>query len=730
MTRQTTTSPAAPAPHLARNWSDPSALMDDETRLDVPRRGHVLTTAAEGYGAPVREAVRRLAVLPADESCEEAMAVLLPPPRRPAAPGVVRSDAELSAWTVVSAWVVGVATRALPPTAGLADAMTWFFPARDAGRLSEVLCSPAVREAEHCLWKSADPRAYFELLPYILDPHGIGSRLSVRRDPGTLAARQKKRADGVFYTSADVAEYMVKGCLNSIANGAEAPPTVFDPACGTGVFLRAALKGLRRRCSGASAFSLASECLFGADIDPWSAPASAFVLLADILSADGETPGCPAETWRRLRLNIACADTLLIDPAARAPSSAGAKVGAGMERSADGRLPITELFPQLGAAPAIIVGNPPYADIGSRPDLEELGRVFSTLTTAPRAGSEIYVAFIEQLTRLADRDVCAASLVLPISIACNSGPQFEAARKLIQETAGRWRFAFFDREPQALFGEDVKTRNAILFWSRSRTETHATLSSGPLHKWRGDRRAEMFKNIRFTNFEGDIRRGIPRIDGRGQATALQALNARWYRLGQAVHGVGRSCLAETWDADDRTVFVGATAYNFLNVFLRPPTTNLADGPALSENPLHAVRCASAEDALAVYGMLASRLAYWWWRIHGDGFHVTRRFVVEFPFGLDGIEGACAEGLRESGAALWSAVKDEPVVSLNRGRRSFAYSPGGHDDIRTRMDKALISLAGLDSRFVDELQQFTARTVAAEFRGHEHHRSAGRAVGAP
>jgi len=28
---------------------------------------------------------------------------------------------------------------------------------------------------------------------------------------------------------------------------------------------------------------------------------------------------------------------------------------------------------------------------------------------------------------------------------------------------GTWRCAFFDREPHALFGEDVETRNAILF---------------------------------------------------------------------------------------------------------------------------------------------------------------------------------------------------------------------------------------------------------------------------
>lgn len=602
-----------------------ASVEGEQFRLDVPRRGYVLTTVAEKYGEPIREAVGVLSGSLAGRNCGELREALLSPLRWQPAPDMVRTDAEMAAWAIASVWVVGVAIRAIPMTTGLRDAEQWFFRGGSSERLTDLLSGQAIDQAEKALQADADAGIYYELLPYILDPHGPGSRLSVRRDPGTQAARVRKRAEGVFYTPADVAEYMVRGCLNSL--GDERAPTVFDPACGTGVFLRAALKELRKRYLQKSAFSLALECLFGADIDPCPLDASAFVLLADIWADEPAQQKTPAEVWRRLRLNLGCIDTLRVDGAGTSLDT-----GDGVEEIGK-RVSIRRLFLGLKGEPAVIVGNPPYAKLGDRADLGELGKIFETLAVKPHANAEIYLAFIEQMTRLARRKECTGALVLPLSIACNIGSQFMATRMVIQETAGHWRFAFFDREPHALFGEDVKTRNAILLWSRDESETSAVLASGPLRKWRGDSRAAMFNSIRFTEFDGDIRTGIPKVDGTRQAAAVHTLSARWGRLEQAVRRVERLNLADAPKTDDRMVFVGPTAYNFLNVFLRPPPDVLDEGVTLSEHPLHAIRCASAENALVVFGVLTSHLAYWWWHTHGDGFHVSRRFISEFPFGI-------------------------------------------------------------------------------------------------
>src|SRR5690606_35709453 len=106
------------------------------------------------------------------------------------------------------------------------------------------------------------------------------------------------------------------------------------------------------------------------------------------------------------------------------------------------------------------------------------------------------------------------------------------------------------------------------------------------------------------------------------------------------------------------------------------------------------------------------LAYWWWHTHGDGFHVSKRFILELPFGTELLAGAVPGLLSKYGEELWASIKRTPILSLNRGRTSLAYTPNGHDDIRRRIDQVLADAADLKSGFVDELQKFTARTVAA------------------
>ena len=650
--------------------------------------GETLATATQKYGKSAREAV---VVLSKGLNQKGFLGF--------------RGDTEVIAWNIVAMWLTGVATKSLQNSATLREAEEWFLSKDSAARLTDTLSASEVAEAERALWCGMDPETCLNQFPYILDSHGPGSRLSVMRNPETRVARARKHAEGVFYTPADVAEYMVGNCLDSLE--VDSCPKVLDPACGTGVFLRAALQELRLRNIDRSAFSLAVECLFGTDVEPWPLDASAFVLLADIIGCDQEQMGVPGDLWRTLRTNLRCIDALLVEPTDSDPGSTDT-----LHNDTE-RLSLTDLFPAIQDGPTVIVGNPPYADLGESPYLGKLVRSFKTLSVKPAPTAEIYVAFVEQMVRLGNRKHCAGSLVLPLSVACNIGPQFAAVRQLIQETAGEWRFAFFDREPQALFGEDVKTRNAIIFWNRDASSENSVLSSGPLRRWRSEHRAAMFDNIGFTRISGDIRRGIPKVEGCDQVSALETLNTRWDRLEQAVYNVNRLSLADTADAGDDVLFVGNTAYNFLNVFLRPPQQVFRSEHQLSGNRLYAIQCASPEDALAIFGILSSHLAYWWWLMHGDGFHVTRHFLTNFPFGSEVLGGQYRDVLSDYGSALWSTMNSNPTISLNRGRTSVAYNPIGNGDLRRSVDRVLLDAAGLDYRLADELQRFSEQTIAAQ-----------------
>jgi len=724
---------------MPQQW--PASASEGSASLAVPRRGYVLSTAAELYGAPLRFAAAVLGGAATGSAVEPVWNKLYA--RRCADPGAAqtRDAGELAAWTVVAAWTLGVATGRLRSDATLLEAESWFLGGMAETGFAALIGGAARNEAERALHEVADPMALRDLLPYILEPHGEGSRMSVMLRPETAVARARKRADGVFYTPADVAGFMVAGIIRRLSDDA-LPLTVFDPACGSGVFLRAVLSELKRRSPSADAFDLACSCLYGADIDPWAVNAAAFVVLADCFD-DVQARGiAPVAAWHALRLNLAHVNALRLDPgralphddperiarlACRATLKAGKLPDAVGKATPPGSLEFQVVFPELAEGARIVIGNPPYADIGTGNDTLSLSKRFETFRASPRPTSDMFPLFVEQMTRLTAPNAHGGAMVLPLSIACNTGRQFLGLRRLLARTAGHWRFAFFDREPHALFGEDVKTRNAIVQWTRHGCESEVRISTGPLRKWRGEDRARMLSTISFTPISVDIRTGIPKIEGALQAEALSRLLAERNTLLHSVTHIGRATLIDAIRGDDCTVYVAATAYNFLSTFLRPKALTLNGGEQLTENPMLALVCPSHEAALQVLALLSSKLAFWWWHAHGDGFHVSKHVIETIPVGEALRSAAIAAELARLGESLWEEVSASPVISRNRGRTSVGFSAANSLN-RERIDALLIEALGLAPEFAAELQSFcesvtnaqlTSRTKHDNLRMHGH-----------
>lgn len=616
-----------------------------------------------------------------------------------------------------------MATGNLAKDAGLREAEAWFLGGAWGSGLTALVPSQTLHEVDGALRDVADRHALSDLLPYVLDPHGEGSRLSVMLRPETAKARTRKREEGVFYTPADVASFMARGVVRGLTESA-GPLTMLDPACGSGVFLRAVLAELRRRDPASDSFEVACACLYGTDVDPWALDAAALVLLADCMPAVRLQGIAPIAAWHCLRLNFAHVNALRLEPGrkvavdqptlisrkgCRENLRAGALPATPGPAFAAGPLPLDALFPELGEGARIVLGNPPYANVGTGNDLLSLSKRFETFQAAPRPTSDLYPLFVEQMIRLAAPSAQGGAMVLPLSIACNTGRQFLGLRRLIARTAGQWRFAFFDREPHALFGEEVKTRNAIVLWTKQ-TENDAQLLTGPLRKWRGGSRARMLDSVEFTPIACDIRLGIPKIHGPLQAQALSRLALEPTTLRHEVRHVGRASLQEAMQGDAATVYVAATAYNFMSVFLRPEASHVG-GAELTENPLLALACPTREAALQVFAVLSSTLAFWWWHVHGDGFHVSKHVIESLPVGRTLRDGDASAELTRLGGALWEEISLRPVLSRNKGRTSLGFTAAGAPQ-RRQIDALLLELLGVQASFANELERFCRNVTSA------------------
>jgi hypothetical protein len=87
--------------------------------------------------------------------------------------------------------------------------------------------------------------------------------------------------------------------------------------------------------------------------------------------------------------------------------------------------------------------------------------------------------------------------------------------------------------------------------------------------------------------------------------------------------------------------------------------------------------------------VASRITFWLWRIDGDGFHVTRSFLRDLPFAIHALPEHELADLAAAGRDLWGEMRKEPVVSVNKGRRTVAFSGLTAHDLLDQVDEKLM-----------------------------------------
>jgi hypothetical protein len=588
----------------------------------------------------------------------------------------------LAARALVAIWLSGYALGRLSPGDSFAEAEHWFL-----GSAASSL--PPLASDDLCpLFPQLPPPAeVFALLPYILDPLAPGTRRSVRQRPDESEDRRQRKKAGVYYTPGDVAAHMVTSA---------APDTrrsCLDPTCGTGVFLRAAFLKQRAGFTG----------LFGVDADPFAADAVAFVLATAALHSGEHWPS-PWSAWQAARMRVATLDSLLLLPGveldARSQRLREQEFNAIHQTLVDGVAPaeakeqqpfraLGSLFPPLRKGSDLIVSNPPYTALGPRPPLDPISSRFTSLrSSGVGLTTRVEGLFVELAWQLLSAQG-ALSLVLPLSVATSSRPEFVGLREAMQKLQGAWTISFFDRAPDALFGDDIKTRNTIFTFRR---EARSSVSTTRLLRWTSWTRESFFSSFAWCDAEFDIGPFIPKVGLPAEARLLKRLQALPSTLGATVTQVTNARPGAGASRGASTVFVAPTAYNWLGC-ARDLDAFLGNGHT-SESNLTAMHFPTPQVADAAFAVIASRLTFWLWNVKSDGFHVTRTFLRDLPFDLHRLGERERCELAEAGRHLWSTMRESPVISINKGRTTVAFSPLSGAPFLDLADQALLAAFGL------------------------------------
>lgn len=646
----------------------------DEGDLTRPRAGRSVAGSVTPLARALQAAVEDLALgLPQDFALE-----WLEETSQwdwvPASP-VGRAAWNVAALTALYALATGNA-------AGLAAALRWFGDDVGAATVPE---NGNTLSAERHLQRVVSDPASQSLFPYLLDTFGPTSRLDVLRDENLTAQRSARKDAGSFYTPSDVADFMV----SSIMGDDPAREVWFDPACGSGVFLVAVIKALAQEgIEGEQLVAFATGSLFGTDLSPQALDFAAFSVCQRLL---GLSPDRPRDLWRAVRKNLVAIDALRV--ADRVPVSRPSE-------SLEG------IFGPI-ERPLRLICNPPYAERLTTP-----GDEFWASFSGGPANKSLYLPFVEMAWRLACGPLDKAALVVPLAVATNSSQDHARCREALQDAGGAWSMLFFDRQPHALFGEEAKTRNAIII--RRSSDTPIFRTSGLL-KWTSKQRESIFHENRVVELgHPRLKRFIPKLATEVEAALYDRLGS--YQMRSAYRPRVSSVMPALVHATktERDVFVGGTAYNFLNVAKDYPSPEMAGGK-LSASKLHRLSFATAEDAYAGFAILASRFAFWLWHVECDGFHVPTWFLQDLPIFDLPFSPDHRRELGRIGEAMWRGASEDLLASKNAGKWTFAFRPTRIKAERAEADAVLLDAATAPPGCLEAFARFEERVVSVDGR---------------
>ncbi len=358
---------------------------------------------------------------------------------------------------------------------------------------------------------------------------------------------------------------------------------------------------------------------------------------------------------------------------------------------------IVRLFPEVFVDPvnpgfSCIVGNPPYGELPIEFEAQVSRSLFHGVPNANRTKNQ-YTKFVSSLLYLL-RDGAFGAIVCPLGLAYHNSDT-KGLRREIQSQTRQWNFAFFDRSPDALFGDMVKTRNVVLYCGSSATGS-PEIRTTHLLRWTRPLRSKLWSRIHPIPIGTgvDISEFVPKVGSELELDAWKAIRSKPTYLLTSLHANGHT--------DDSVLYCYATAYNWLPFFRSNPASFADERKDASPSTREYVFSTSA-DADFFYACLVSSLSFWLWTVESDGFHVTNGFVEKLPYDTRLFPPDSVRELAAFGREHDEIIRKSPMVKSNAGKQILNFNRHGASGIVERIDSILIGALGISDQFEKLLQ---------------------------
>ena len=267
----------------------------------------------------------------------------------------------------------------------------------------------------------------------------------------------------------------------------------------------------------------------------------------------------------------------------------------------------------------IVIGNPPYERLSKSVDQDQKNRLIDEKGYESTNVNDLYTLFCEVGLALARTDGGVVTMIVPLSIAF--GQRQRTIREIFESRCGEVNLRHYDNRPDTTFNQsptvrspDNRQRSTIVTAVISETAGTEIRTSG-LQSWFSEERAECL-NRRWNTVVPDLSsfndRQItgqwPRIPTRNVAELVKAVPQQRISISSRASETGLN------------LAFPRTAYHFMSV--------IPEG-AVAPRTETLFTVSSDDDLRLVMAALNGHVAYAWWSIFGDGFHVKRSDLISF-----------------------------------------------------------------------------------------------------
>lgn len=505
-----------------------------------------------------------------------------------------------------------------------------------------------------------------KLLNYALEAleYDVSNYFSVVVSHGARRKNAAKKRRGIYYTPLDVVDFMVSQCLESVLPRNNLP-TILDCSCGSGIFLIQSFRFLEEVINPQRRFeiskNLLAECIWGIDISPAAIDCCKTVFIKYYK----EMYSCNTKQLHEVLQLLA--KSLIIGDATQLHE-------------------IFKLHIELPKTFDCIIGNPPYVSKGKN--------------------SNLFIPFVENLVNFSSRRSCS-SLVLPLSICYSQGKEYASIRELISNDIGTWTFLNYDRSPDSLFGDQVKTRNTILFRLTNSIET--CIYTTKLKRWTSEKRNQLFKSNEFCDISDlNITKYVPKISSLLEKQVFNSISC------------GSKSLKDLFipRKSEYGLIVNGTAYNWLCVYDHLPPSTDEKGNSYLSKTTKVYYLSNETQRYFCIALLSNRIAYWYWVVIGDGFHLSSSFLSDYSIGWEDFSSQQQDELCRLGKLYSERTKETLTISFNAGKRIVNYSHWEAMDIVQRIESIIIEALKLPDSFASYIKNWYHNQVYCDRKANE------------